>query len=141
MFTFEDYSDAYEFRLFNEDYLKFRHFLIPNTFLYLKTVMRRAWQNGDVRVQITAIQQLQDVLSKMAKKMTIQLPIEAINEKEVESIDKVLKKHKGSQHLNFMIIDKDEKLKLNMPSRNSKINISKELIEELTENEYSFKLN
>jgi len=40
-----------------------------------------------------------------------------------------------------MIIDKDEKLKLNMPSRNSKINITKELIEELTENEYSFKLN
>ena len=78
---------------------------------------------------------------KMAKKMTIQLPIEAINEKEVESIDKVLKKHKGSQHLNFMIIDKDEKLKLNMPSRSSKINITKELIDELTENEYSFKLN
>jgi DNA polymerase-3 subunit alpha len=103
--------------------------------------MRRAWQNGDVRVQITVIQQLQDVLSKMAKKMTIQLPIEAINEKEVESIDLVLKKHKGSQHLNFMIIDKDEKIKLNMPSRSSKINITKELIEELTENEYSFKLN
>jgi len=141
MFTFEDYSDTYEFRLFNEDYLKFRHFLIPNTFLYLKTVMRRAWQNGDVRVQITTIQQLQDVLSKMAKKMTIQLPIEAINEKKVESIDLVLKKHKGNQHLNFMIIDKDEKLKLNMPSRSAKINITKELIEELTENEYSFKLN
>jgi DNA polymerase-3 subunit alpha len=141
MFTFEDYSDAYEFRLFNEDYLKFRHFLIPNTFLYLKTVMRRAWQNGDVRVQITAIQQLQDVLGKMAKKITIQLAIENINKKEVESIDEVFKKHKGNQHLNFVIIDQEEKLKLNMPSRSSKINITKELLDELTENEYSFRLN
>ena len=141
MFTFEDYSEAYEFRLFNEDYLKFRHFLIPNTFLYLKTVMRRAWQNGDVRVQILAVQQLQDVLGKMAKKITLQLPIEKINKQEVEAIDQVFKKHKGSQLLNFLIFDRKEKLKLNMPSRSSKINITKELLDELTENEYSFKLN
>ncbi len=141
MFTFEDYSDAYEFRLFNEDYLKFRHFLIPNTFLYLKTVMRRAWQNGDVRVQITTIQQLQDVLPNMAKKVTLHLPIENINETSVQQFDSLFKKHQGSQHLNFMIIDREEKLKLNMPSRSAKINITKELLDELNENEWSFKLN
>ena len=141
MFTFEDYSDTYEFRLFNEDYLKFRHFLIPNTFLYLKTVMRRAWQNGDVRVQITTIQQLQDVLSNMAKKITLNLPIESINETSVQQFDSVFKKHQGNQHLNFMIIDQQEKLKLNMPSRSAKINITKELLDELNENEWSFKLN
>ncbi|MDN3642141.1 DNA polymerase III subunit alpha [Lutimonas halocynthiae] len=141
MFTFEDYSDAYEFRLFNEDYLKFRHYLIPNTFLYLKTVMRRAWQNGDVRVVITAIQQLQDVLGKMAKKITLNLPIEHISEKAVTDIESVFKNHPGSQHLHFMIIDREEKLKLNMPSRSSKINITKELLDELNEKEWSFKLN
>lgn len=141
LFTFEDYTDAHEFRLFNEDYLKFRHFLIPNTFLYLKTVMRRAWQNGDVRVQITTIQQLQDVLAKMAKKITLNVPIEKISESNIEKFDTVFKKHQGSQHLNFMIIDHQEKLKLNMPSRSSKINITKELIDELNENEWSFKLN
>jgi len=141
LFTFEDYSDAYEFRLFNEDYLKFRHFLIPNTFLYLKTVMRRAWQNGDVRVQITTIQQLQDVLANMAKKITLNLPIESINETSVKQFDDVFKKYQGNQHLNFMILDREEKLKLNMPSRSAKINITKELLDELSENEWSFKLN
>ncbi len=141
LFTFEDYSEAYEFRLFNEDYLKFRHFLIPNTFLYLKTVCRRAWQNGDVRVQITVMQQLQDVLGKMAKKITIQMPIEQINRERVEHIQKMFKKHKGNQHLNFTVFDKSENLKLTMPSRTSKINISKELLDELYENECSFKLN
>ena len=140
-FIFEDYSDAYEFRLFNEDYLKFRHFLIPNTFLYMKTVMRRGWQNGDVRVKVTAIQQLQDVLSKMAKKITIQLDINTINVNEVESINSVFKKHKGNQQLNFVVYDRDEKLKLTMPSRSSKINISKELLEELMVKELSFRLN
>ncbi len=141
MFTFEDYSDAYEFRLFNEDYLKFRHFLIPNTFLYIKTMLKRLWQNGDIRVQITNIQQLQDVLSKMAKKITIQLDINSVNNKEIDSINTVLKKHKGKQGLNFTVYDMEEKIKLSMPSRSNKIEISNELIEELTQHKLSFKLN
>ena len=41
MFTFEDYSDAYEFRLFNEDYLKFRHYLNSEHFFIS--------QNGDAK--------------------------------------------------------------------------------------------
>jgi len=141
LFTFEDYSDAYEFRIFNEDYLKFRHFLIPNTFLYLKTVMRRPWQNGDVRVQILAIQQLQDVLSKMAKKITIQLDIDSLKTDEIDSINSVIKKYKGNQGLNFVVYDMEEKLKLTMPSRTTKVEISNELIEELTANELIFRLN
>jgi len=141
LFTFEDYSEAYEFKLFNEDYLKFRHFIIPNTFLYIKTVMRRPWQNGDVRVYITAIQQLQDVLSKMAKKLTIQLDVNSLNNEKVDTIQSVLKQYKGDQHLNFVVYDREEKLKLTMPSRTSKINISKELLDELGDSDLKFRLN
>ena len=141
LFTFEDYSEAYEFKLFNEDYLKFRHFIIPNTFLYIKTVMRRPWQNGDVRVYITAIQQLQDVLSKMAKKLTIHLDVNSLNNEKVDTIQSVLKQYKGDQHLNFVVYDREEKLKLTMPSRTSKINISKELLDELGDSDLKFRLN
>ena len=141
IFTFEDYSDAYEFKLFNEDYLKFRHYLIQNTFLYLKTAVRRPWQNGDLRVYILAIQQLQDILGNMAKKISINLDIKKINKKEIDHIENVIKKHKGNQNLHFVIYDVDEKIQLTMPSRTTKIAISNELIEELTNNEFNFKLN
>lgn len=141
MFTFEDYSDAYEFKLFNEDYLKFRHYLIQNQFLYLKTAVRRPWQNGDLRVYILAIQQLQDVLGNMAKKISINLDIKKINKKEIDHIENVIKKHKGIQNLHFVIYDVDEKIQLTMPSRTTKIAISNELIEELTNKEFYFKLN
>jgi len=141
LFVFEDYTESYEFKLFNEDYLKFRHYLIPNTFLYLKTVMRRPWQNGDVRIYITAIQQLQDVLPKMAKKITINLDIKTLNAENIQKMDAVVKKYKGSHHLNFMVYDTEEKLKLEMPSRSTKIDISNELIDALHENGLHFKLN
>ncbi|MCF6222568.1 MAG: DNA polymerase III subunit alpha [Flavobacteriaceae bacterium] len=141
LFVFEDYTESYEFKLFNEDYLKFRHYLIPNTFLYLKTVMRRPWQNGDVRIYITVIQQLQDVLSKMAKKITINLDIKTLNEEKINKIEKVIKNHKGKHNLNFVVFDAKEKLKLEMPSRSTKIEICNELIDALHENDLNFKLN
>ncbi len=141
IFSFEDYTEAYEFKLFNEEYLKFRHFLIPNSFLYLKVSLRRAWQGGDVRVSFNAIQQLQDVLSKMAKKITIQLDIKGLDNKKVAEVQSLLKEHKGNQILNFTVYDMKEKLKLTMPSRSTKIEISKELLEELNAKDFSFKLN
>ena len=141
IFSFEDYTEAYEFKLFNEEYLKFRHFLIPNSFLYLKVSLRRAWQGGDVRVSFSAIQQLQDVLSKMAKKITIQLDIKGLDNQKVTEVQSLLKEHKGNQILNFTVYDMKEKLKLTMPSRSTKIEISKELLEELNAKDFSFKLN
>lgn len=141
IFTFEDYTDAYEFRLFNEEYLKFRHFLIPNSFLYLKTSLRKSWQGSDVRVQFTAIQQLQDVLNKMAKKITIQLDIKTLDKQKIHTVQSILQEHKGSQVLNFTVFDMEEKMKLTMPSRSSKIEITKELLEELQEKDFSFTLN
>ncbi|MDC1109363.1 DNA polymerase III subunit alpha, partial [Flavobacteriaceae bacterium] len=56
-FIMEDYLDSYEFRIFGEDYLKFKHFLIINNFLFIKAFIREGWQNrdtgkkGDPRIQ------------------------------------------------------------------------------------------
>ena len=34
-FSVEDYTDSYEFRIFGEEYLKFKHFLFENNFVYM----------------------------------------------------------------------------------------------------------
>ena len=41
-FTIEDYSESHEFRMFGEDYLKFKHFLIPNSFFIFEFLYDRA---------------------------------------------------------------------------------------------------
>jgi DNA polymerase-3 subunit alpha len=40
-FFIEDYTTTNEFRIFGEDYLKFKHFLVPNSFLHLKISGRK----------------------------------------------------------------------------------------------------
>jgi len=87
------------------------------------------------------MQLLQDVMEKMSKKITVQIDISVLDEKKVTSLQKIAKKYKGEKNLNFLVYDLEEKVKITMPSRNTKVNICKELLEELSEEKLKFKLN
>jgi DNA polymerase-3 subunit alpha len=147
IFTVEDYDDSFEFKIFGEDYLKYRHLLIPNSFIYARVFVREGWVNretgkkGDPRLQYSNIQLLHDVMGIQAKKLTLQIPIEDVEKEKVKQLKDLLKMHKGDKQLHITLYDVDEELKLNMPSRKQKVAISKELLEELKELEFAYKLN
>ena len=76
LFTLEDYNESYELRIFGEEYLKFRHFLMINSFVHVRAYVREGWVNrdtgkkGDPRLQFNDFKQLQDVMDAFAKKRT-----------------------------------------------------------------------
>ena len=140
-FTIEDYSDAHEFRMFGEDYLKYKHFLIPNSFLHIKMSVRPGWREGDIRTQFNNVQMLQDVLEALANKITVQLNVLELNDEKIHTIEELMKEHTGKDHLNFVVYDVEEKLQLHMPSRTSKVKISQELLNELDTIQLKYKLN
>ncbi|NNK72907.1 MAG: DNA polymerase III subunit alpha, partial [Flavobacteriaceae bacterium] len=147
VFTIEDYVDSFEFRIFGEDYLKFRHFLLKNNFVYVKVLVREGWENretgkkGDPRLQFNSFQLLHDVMDNMAKKLSIQMNIKDLNKDDIQKLQDLLKMHKGDHNLNFVIYDHEEQIRLNMPSRKQKIRISQELLEELEKQQVFYKLN
>jgi DNA polymerase-3 subunit alpha len=146
-FTIEDYVDSYEFRIFGEDYLKFRHFLMVNNFVYVRAFIKEGWVNrdtgkkGDPRVQFNNFQLLHDVMDSYAKKLSIQLDIKDLQTEKINAIKDLLQMHKGNHALNFVIYDSEEQLKLNMPSRKQKVKISQELLGELQNQYVYYKLN
>jgi DNA polymerase III subunit alpha len=147
LFTIEDYVDSHEFRIFGEEYLKFRHFLMISNFVYVRAFVKEGWTNretgkkGDPRVQFNSFQLLHDVMDTYAKKLSIQLNIEDLKEDKITSIKELLHLHKGNNLLNFVIYDTEEQIKLNMSSRKQKIKISQELLDELAEEAIHYKLN
>jgi DNA polymerase-3 subunit alpha len=147
LFTVDDYTDSFEFRIFGEEYLKYRHFLMKNNFIYVRTFVKDGWTNrdtgkkGDPRVQFNSFQLLHDVMDTMAKKLSIQLNINDLEEEKITSIKELLHMHKGSHALNFVVYDNEESIKLQMPSRKQKVKISQELLDELTEQDVHYKLN
>lgn len=147
IFTLEDYNDSCELRIFGEEYLKFRHFLVPNSFIYARIYIKDGWVNRDTgkksdpRMQYNAMQMLHDVMDQYAKKLTIQLTLEEVQEDRIDSLKDLIKQHKGDHSLHFVIYEMQEKLKLQMNSRRQKVKISNELLEELTKEQVHYKLN
>ncbi len=139
-FTFEDYSGSYDFRIFGEEYLRFKHFLVPNSFLYIKIFGKKGW-NDDVRLSFTNMELLQDVLESHSKKLTINIQINDLNKLNIQKINKLLTNYKGQKVLTFVVYDTAEKLKLTMPSRKIKVDISNEFLNELEQQHINFKLN
>ncbi|MGY5851508.1 DNA polymerase III subunit alpha [Salegentibacter sp. F14] len=147
IFTVEDYHSSYEFKLFKEEYLKFRHFLVPNSFVHIKITIKEGWHNKetgkkfDPKIQFMDFMLLHEVMETFAKKLTIQLNIDDLKEDNIQWMKETFRNHRGNHILNFVVYEMKEQVKLHMPSRKQKIQISQELLTALEENQVLYKLN
>ncbi len=146
LFTIEDYGDSYEFRVFGEEYLKFKHFFVPNSFLFIRTTIQAGWTSkegvvGEPRMKFLDFKLLHDIMDELCKKITIKISVDAINEKTILDLESILKNNLGKQNLKFTIWDAKEKIEVNLPSRNTKVKISNELLSILEKQQINFKLN
>ncbi len=147
IFTVEDYTDSYDFRIFGEEYLKLRHFLMINSFGYFKVFVKAGWMNkdtgkqGDPRMQFNNIMMLQDVMETFAKKLTIKLDVATLKEESVQQLKDTFISFPGNHPLSFIVYEMEEQIKVHMPSRKQKVNITSELLFQLEENNIKYKLN
>ncbi|MGB5458631.1 MAG: DNA polymerase III subunit alpha [Eudoraea sp.] len=147
LFTMEDYTDTFEFRIFGEEYLKFRHFFMINSFVFVKVFVREGWTNretgkkGDARLQFVNFMLLQETMENFAKKLTIKLNIDQLKEENIHELKDTLISYKGKHPLNFVVYEMNEEIKVNLSSRKQKVEITSELLHTLEEKDVHYKLN
>jgi DNA polymerase-3 subunit alpha len=146
LFTLEDYYDSYEFRIFGEEYLKFQHFLNPNSFVHIKAYIKEGWVNkegkkGDPRLQYNSFMLLQEVLEKYSKKLTLKLNLNELQKETIDDLFEVVKTHKGEKPFHITLYEMEEEIKLHMISRKRKVAIESELIQELEDKGYHYQIN
>ncbi|TPD68367.1 DNA polymerase III subunit alpha [Flavobacterium microcysteis] len=113
-FTLEGYDESAEFRIFGEEYLKFRHFLIQNNFTYMKILVREGWANaetgkkGDPRIQFIGIQYLQDVLTTFAKKLIIQMNIRELHSEMITKLSHIFQSNRGENNVTFEVMETEK---------------------------------
>ena len=118
-----------------------------NSFVHVKTFVREGWVNretgkkGDPRLQFNDFKQLQDVMDAFARKLTINLDIDRLQEKRIQTLKDTLRSYKGDHPLNFVVYEMQDEIKLNLSSRKQKVKISSELLSELEKSEIHYKLN
>jgi len=189
MFTIEGYDESIEMRMFNEDYLKYRHFLLNNTFVYFKVFVKEGWLKKDTnertepKMQFVELKLLNEVIPAFAKKLIIQMDVRQLKEMQIEKIRFVMDNNPGTKSVVFEIFELEEvqerlqtevvqklveeadpdadvaeleqrepeitvpetqyvrKNLIEMPSKNTRIEISSDLLEELERMQVSFRLN
>lgn len=137
IFKVEDYSGDYEFRLFRENYLKFRHVLDLEQMVWVRgRVMERFKNVGDLKVrelnfEVSKVNLMSEVFEQASKQIDLKIPLEHTDEKLAEQLLNLLKKHKGKKRIRFRVVYADNSLEVNFLPKKLHIDITSELVAEL----------
>ncbi|MFM9825810.1 DNA polymerase III subunit alpha [Flavobacterium sp.] len=111
IFNLEGYDESYEFKIFGEEYMKNRHYLIPNSFTYIKVLVKEGWidrdtgKRGEPRLQFSEFKMLQDVLETFAKKISILLDIKDLNSEFISRLNAIFQANKGDNQVTFDVLE------------------------------------
>jgi DNA polymerase-3 subunit alpha len=121
-FQLEGYDENHEFRIFNEEYLKYRHYLVVNQFIYIKIFVKDGWINKETgkksepNINFVQVELLQDILAILAKKLILQLEIQEIQENLITKLIDVFKKNSGNSPVSFDIVEFDTNITMLEPT-------------------------
>ena len=110
-FTLEGYDESHDFRIFDEEYLKFKHFLVNNQFIYFKISVKEGWINRETgkksepRITFQDAKFLADVLPTFAKKLSIHLNILDLNPNLILKLSELFKANSGENLVNFEVLE------------------------------------
>ncbi|HCN84791.1 MAG TPA: DNA polymerase III subunit alpha [Sphingobacteriaceae bacterium] len=133
----EDFSDTHEIVLFGEDYVKLKSFFTDGYFLQIRGMIgERFKQKDNWEFKATQMTLLSDLRDKMAKCLTIQLPLHEISEEFMLRMDEIVKANAEQNQnrtcqLKFKLIDYEDETILEMPSKTIKIYPSNEFLDDL----------
>ncbi|MDR0331874.1 MAG: DNA polymerase III subunit alpha, partial [Dysgonamonadaceae bacterium] len=140
IFKIEDYSGSFEIALFSEDSINYGRFARMGLSIYITArVQPRQWGTGEIELKISSMNLLSDVKDKLVDKITLQIPITELNDTTVNEISAMVKNNSGNALLYFNIIGEESRIQLF--SRQSKIQVNKHFIDNLIENNIDFKIN
>ncbi len=135
-FVLEGYDENFEFKIFGEEYMKSRHYLIPNSFTYMKILVKEGWadketgKKGEPRLQFMDFKILQDVLGIFAKKLVIHLNINDLQADFIHRLSAVFQENKGDNTVIFEVLEL-EKIKRQVEVIPQIVAVSDEVVEDL----------
>ena len=110
-FVLEGYDESHEFRIFGEEYMKFRHYLTPNSFTFIKLMVKEGWpdketgKRRDPIIQFIDFKILQDILGLFAKKLVIHININDLQSEFVHQLSTVFQENKGDKSVVFEVME------------------------------------
>jgi DNA polymerase-3 subunit alpha len=137
----EDYQDAYKLNLFNETYLKFKHFMEPGTFVAIKGRIEIPRFRQYPEFVVHHIELLQELRDKRAKMLKLRFSAKQLDQLVIDQLHDLFEANPGACQLHFTVFDPLDGIEVSLPSRSIKVQPSSQLFKELAKLDIQFKLN
>ena len=139
----EDFTGNGEIALFGNDYIEYSKYGRLGMYLLITgRVEARPYDEAILDFRIGTIRLLQDEKDKLIEKINITLPIHDLDEPMINELSVLIKNNPGQSLLYFKVVDGEHNVNLNLFSQNVRLNVTRELVDFLTENEnIDFKIN
>ncbi len=131
IFELGDYDETIEFKLFGDDYLKFKHVLIQGTALFLTATFRKKWQSEELELKISEIKLLEGVGQEMTNAIILKMPLEELTSAKVVALDDLCQRYQGTAKLRMVFYDREEDSKLKMFSLKRTVAADTDFVKEI----------
>ncbi len=140
--TLEDYTDSYEFSLFGKDFEDYRkYFYLGYSIMVKGKVEPNKFRNNEPEFRVKSMHMLSEVREDMVKSITININLSDLDDILMEELNSMCEANQGKTQLRFRVFDPQTNLFVDLFSRNTRISIQPELIEQLERLDLKFKVN
>jgi DNA polymerase-3 subunit alpha len=137
-----DYTDSYKMFFFTKDYVEYGKYCKPGLYLMVKGVVQNRYGGEQLEFKVSRIELMDDIREKYFKSITLKVPLTALNDEMIADLERLTGKSTGKSLLKFDVWDPETKQVVNLFSRNTRIEITNELLAYFEKNEdLAFKIN
>jgi DNA polymerase-3 subunit alpha len=140
IFEVSDFHGKLEFRLFGEDYQKFKHLLEEGKALYIKGKFQRGWRD-DLEFKLQDVKLLEGIAQSLTESITVKIPVNGLKPELIDLIDELCTRRKGKHRLKLAFYDKEVKQKVRTMSKSRKVHADMEFIRALEEMGLKYAIN
>ena len=129
--TIEDYNDSYKIFLWRENYLKFKHFLNPNTFVSIKGRVEIPARRSELEFTIHSIDLLSNLKESRANSLHLKVSTKSLDQIMITDLGKLFDQNVGTVPVHFLVFDPLDNVEVSMPSKSVKVDLNATFFREL----------
>ena len=131
IFELSDFDETIEFKLFGEDYEKYKHVLGQGKAVFVRASYRPKWNSDEVEISVNEVKLLEGLGREMTDAIILKLPLPDLSPELVRSLDDLCRQYQGKQKLRMVFYDPEDDIKLKMYSRERMVDADTDFITEI----------
>jgi len=135
--TLEDYEGAFEFPLFGPNYSEYGKYMMKDLYLLITATVQEKGQDykyfkpaeegttKTLELKIQKIDVLNDVRDKLVNKLTLNMPLDHLDDEFVTDLTDMVLTNKGAVNIYFNVVDNLTQSKIRLFARQFRVNMDK----------------